>query len=399
MRILMAEVYNPQTQRFAEIGLPASYEEMKDALQVINASNEECIADIQEFLGKFKLLNNKSIKPSNLYELNYFASLFSEMQEYEQIQFMGLLESFEKESPEIKEVINLALNMSKLDCYKVSATTDTDLGRFYIDNELIPQLDNLESLTDEQYDWICTHLDEEHIGREMREQEKGVFTRVGYLVKNQEIAQLYDERPVIPQPADYVFCLELSKIFEREEVKEQNTVSLKLPASESEIEIALETIGAENILDCCFEGYESVVIPQLTEIYGDSNDFNIINQIAKDITKLDDDSIVLYKSMLESVKCSDFQTAEAVYGEMEKFTLEKEHIEPSDYVDKVLKCIDIPLKEELDFYLSKDEYGRALMHHDGVEKTAYGMLIPKNGITLSNQIQKQQTGVEIKMFM
>lgn len=395
----MAEVYNPQTQRFAEIGLPASYEEMKDALQVINASNEECIADIQEFLGKFKLLNNKSIQPSNLYELNYFASLFSEMQEYEQIQFMGLLESFEKESPEIKEVINLALNMSKLDCYKVSATTDTDLGRFYIDNELIPQLDNLESLTDEQYDWICTHLDEEHIGREMREQEKGVFTRVGYLVKNQEIAQLYDERPVIPQPADYVFCLELSKIFEREEVKEQNTVSLKLPASESEIEIALETIGAENILDCCFEGYESVVIPQLTEIYGDSNDFNMINQIAKDITKLDDDSIVLYKSMLESVKCSDFQTAEAVYGEMEKFTLEKEHIEPSDYVDKVLKCIDIPLKEELDFYLSKDEYGRALMHHDGVEKTAYGMLIPKNGITLSNQIQKHQTGVEITMFM
>lgn len=395
----MAEVYNPQTQRFAEIGLPASYEEMKDALQVINASNEECIADIQEFLGKFKLLNNKSIQPSNLYELNYFANLFSEMQEYEQIQFMGLLESFEKESPEIKEVINLALNMSKLDCYKVSATTDTDLGRFYIDNELIPQLDNLESLTDEQYDWICTHLDEEHIGREMREQEKGVFTRVGYLVKNQEIAQLYDERPVIPQPADYVFCLELSKIFEREEVKEQNTVSLKLPASESEIEIALETIGAENILDCCFEGYESVVIPQLTEIYGDSNDFNMINQIAKDITKLDDDSIVLYKSMLESVKCSDFQTAEAVYGEMEKFTLEKEHIEPSDYVDKVLKCIDIPLKEELDFYLSKDEYGRALMHHDGVEKTAYGMLIPKNGITLSNQIQKHQTGVEITMFM
>lgn len=395
----MAEVYNPQTQRFAEIGLPASYEEMKDALQVINASNEECIADIQEFLGKFKLLNNKSIQPSNLYELNYFASLFSEMQEYEQIQFMGLLESFEKESPEIKEVINLALNMSKLDCYKVSATTDTDLGRFYIDNELIPQLDNLESLTDEQYDWICTHLDEEHIGREMREQEKGVFTRVGYLVKNQEIAQLYDERPVIPQPADYVFCLELSKIFEREEVKEQNTVSLKLPASESEIEIALETIGAENILDCCFEGYESVVIPQLTEIYGDSNDFNMINQIAKDITKLDDDNIVLYKSMLESVKCSDFQTAEAVYGEMEKFTLEKEHIEPSDYVDKVLKCIDIPLKEELDFYLSKDEYGRALMHHDGVEKTAYGMLIPKNGITLSNQIQKHQTGVEITMFM
>lgn len=395
----MAQVYNPQTERFAEIGLPASYEEMKDALQVINASNEECIADIQEFLGKFKIFNNKSIKPSNLYELNYFANLFSEMQEYEQIQFMGLLESFEKESPEIKEVINLALNMSKLDCYKVSATTDTDLGRFYIDNELIPQLDNLESLTDEQYDWICTHLDEERIGREMREQEKGVFTRIGYLVKNQEIAQLYDERPVIPQPADYVFCLELSKIFEREEVKEQHTVSLKLPASESEIEIALETIGAENILDCCFEGYESVVIPQLAEIYGDTNDFNMINQIAKDITKLDDDSIVLYKSMLESVKCSDFQTAEAVYGEMEKFTLEKEHIEPSDYVDKVLKCIDIPLKEELDFYLSKDEYGRVLMHHDGVEKTNYGMLIPKNGITLSNQIQKQQTDVEITMFM
>ena len=399
MRVLMAQVYNPKNEAFTEIGLPASYEEMKDTLQILHGANEECTADIQEFLGKVNPLNNNMIYPCSLYELNYFATLFSEMQEYEKQQFIGLLECSESECTEMKEIINVALNTPKLDCYHAPATTDEDLGQFCIENELLPQLSDLEGLTDEQYEWICKHLDEEKIGQEMREQEKGVFTSVGYFVKNEEIKQLYDGEPPLPQPADYVFRLELAQIPDGGQPNDNHTVSLKLPASEIEIAAALQEIGAESIYDCCFYGYESVIVPQLSDCYGDNDDFYILNEFAKEITKLDDDSIVLYKAMLEAVQCGNFETAVSVYGKMEKFTLEKNCISPSDYADKALESLDIPVKEELNFYLSKEGYGRSLMQHDGVDRTSYGMLIPMDGIKLSEQIQKQQTSMEMTMSM
>lgn len=399
MRVLTAQVYNPKNEAFATIGLPASYEELQDTLQLVNGNNENCAANIQEFFGKINPLEGKAVQTTSLYELNYFATIYHNLQEYEQIQFAGLVESNADEFPEMKTILNLALNTPKFDCYFTPCTTDKDLGEFYVENELIPELEGLENITDEQYRWVCLHLDFEKIGKEMREQEKGVFTSAGYLLKNEEVEQLYEGTPILPNPCDYIFRLELALIPEGDELNDQNTLSLKLPASAIDVQRALEEIGAESMDDCCFYGYESLVVPQLSDCYGDNDDFAVFNQLAEKINWLDNEDLVKYKAMLESVQNKDIETAVSVYEKMEAFSLDGNCTTATDYANKVLETLELPLMEELHFYLSKDGYGRSLMQHNGVDQTPYGMLIPSNGIKLSKQLQNQIEGMELNMSM
>lgn len=399
MRMLRAQVYNPKNEAYADIELPASYEELQDVLQMVNCSNENCTADIQSFHNDFDSLEHKTIQPSTLYELNYFAALADKLDDYRKMQFVGLVEVESSEYPTIKELINLALNTPSLDCYHAPAISDQDLGEFYIDNQLLPQLADFENLPDEQYKWMCEHLDAEKVGREMREMEKGVFTCVGYFIKNEEVKQLYDGNPILPKPCDYIFRLEIALIPEGDEPNDQNTLSLKLPASVADVQRALEEIGAKSMEDCCFYGYESLVVPQLSDCYGDNEDFEVLNLLANKINRMSGDEFVQYKAMLEAVKCKDIETAVSVYEKMEDFTLDRNCMTASDYVDKVLGTLDLPLKEQFGFYLSKDGYGKALMKHNGADQTPYGMLIPNTGIKLSEQIQTQTEGMEMTMSM
>lgn len=399
MRILKAQAYNPKNEAFADIELPASYEELEDTLQMINGNNESCSADVKYFLGDMNLLENKEMLSCSLYEMNYFVSLVDKMNDYEKVKFAGLVEADSSEYPNMKEIINLALNAPTLDCYHAPATSDKDLGEFYIDNELLPQLADLDSLTDEQFDWICDHLDKEKIGKEMREQERGVFTYAGYFVKNEAIKQLYNGEPVVPKPCDYIFRLELALIPEGDEPSDQNTLSLKLPDSTTDVQRALEEIGAQSMEDCCFYGYESTVVPQLADCYTDNDNFNVLNHLAEKINRFNGDELAKYKAMLETAQCKDIETALSVYEKMDEFILDRSCTTATDYVDKVLKSLDLPMKEQFSFYLSKDGYGKALMQYNGVDTTSYGMLIPDDGIRLSEQIQKQTPSIEMTMSM
>ncbi|WP_313527846.1 hypothetical protein [Anaerotignum sp.] len=399
MRILKAQVYNAENEAYADIELPASYEELQDILQMVNCSNENCVADVQSFHDDFYSLAHKTIQPCSLYELNYFATLVDKLDDYRKMQFAGLVEVESSAYPTMKELINLALNAPTLDCYHAPATSDKDLGEFYIDNELLPQLAELDSLSDEQYKWVCEYLDGEKIGREMREMEKGVFTCVGYFIKNEEVKQLYDGNPILPKPCDYIFRLEIALIPEGDEPNDQNTLSLKLPSATADIQRVLEEIGAKSMEDCCFYGYESLVVPQLSDCYGDNAEFDTLNLLANKINRMSGNEIAQYKAMLEAVECKDIETALSVYEKMEDFTLDRNCMTASDYVDKVLGTLDLPLKEQFDFYLSKDGYGKALMKHNGADQTSYGMLIPNTGIKLSEQIQTQTEGMEMTMSM
>ncbi|MDD3253784.1 MAG: hypothetical protein PHV18_14645 [Lachnospiraceae bacterium] len=399
MRVLKAQVYNPQNEAFADIELPARYEELEDTLQILNGSNESCATDIRHFLGDVILLENKTVQPCNLYEMNYFATLVDNMEDYRKLQFAGLTEAESTECPTMEELINLALNLPTLNCYHTPATCDKDLGDFYIDNELLPQLTDLENLTDEQYEWVREHLDEEKIGREMRDQEKGVFTSAGYFVKNEEIKQLYDGTPIVPKPCDYIFRLELALVPQGDEPNDQNTISLKLPASQADVQRTLEEIGADSMDDCCFYGYESLVVPQLADCYGDNEDFDPLNHLAENINRFNGDELVKYKAMLEAAQCQDIETAITIYEKMDDFTLDRSCGTATDYADKILDSLDLPMKEQLSRHISKNGYGKALMEHNGVDNTSYGMLIPDNGIRLSEQMQKQNNDMEMTISM
>ena len=396
MRVLVAQVFNPNNDTYKDIELPASYEELEDCLQMLNADNEHCVVDLQYFLGDVSYLEQATIQSCSLYQMNYLATLLQDMNDYQKLQFSGIAQAERKEFSTINEVINYALNVPTLDCFHAPATSDSELADFYIDNELLPQLADLENLTDEQYEWFCSHLDLGKVGKEIREGEHGVFTTAGYFVKNEEIKQLYDGNPIVPKPCDYIFKL---SIIPNQTDNEESLIELKLPASTADVQRILGEVGANSMNDCCFHNYESLVVSQLKDCYVGNDEFEQLNELAENINCMSTDEIVKYKAMLDAVQCQTIETAIAISEEMDGFTLDRDCTSPSDYVDKVFATLNLPMKEELDFYLSKDGYGKALMKNNGIDNTSYGMLNPDNGISLKEQLQVQENSMEMTMSM
>lgn len=396
MRVLKAQLYNEKNDVFTDIYLPASHEEIEDALQIIGGTADECATDIQHFLGEDDLLFGKTIKSCNIFEMNYFSQLIQGMSEYDRMQFSGLVQATTDEQPEMKTVINLALNNLKMKCPLAPASNDHDLGEFYVENELVGGLANLEDLSDEDYEWVCDHLDLAKIGKEVRENEQGAFVSGGYIVITDEIQELYDGNPVLPQPKDYIFKVELAQIPMGDEPNDEHTVSLKLPATEEDINSKVNEIGLDNLQDCCFYGYESC-LPQLCDILIDVDEIESLNDLAKKLTDTPKEDMLKYKAMLDAVECKDVATAVAVYEKMDGFKLDTNCNCPTDYANKVLQEVDMPMKRELLFYLSKDGYGRALMQSCGVEHTSYGMVIPDNGISLKEQLKEPIQTMELSM--
>jgi len=392
MRVLTAELYNPENEMSTRIILPASYEEMQDALQRIKGNAHDCVADIQNFLDGIEPLGNKTLQSCRLYELNHFAALYQNIKGLERENFEGMVEVFcTKKIPQVNDVINIALNTPGFNGMVAPASNDHDLGEFYVENELLDGLADLEALSDEAYQWVCDNLDLAKIGREIREHEKGAYISGGYFVANEEIKELYDGVPVIPKQKDYVFRLELARLPEGDEPNDVHTVSLSLPATDTEIARALTEVGVSEMSDCVFYGFESVAVPQLSDIYGDNDDFADLNHLADQISGLDESSLITYKAMLD--------TAITVFEHIDEFTLDRQCDIPSDYADKVLKGIDLPMKKEFEVYLSKNGYGKALMQHHGVDETDYGLLIPSNGIKLSEQLETQRQNHSMMMTM
>ena len=384
MRVLKAEVFNPENDTYGDIELPASYEEMEDCLQMLNADNEHCAVDLQYFLGDVSYLEQATIQSCSLYEMNYLATLLQDMNDYQKLQFSGIAQAEGKEFPTINEVINYALNVPTLDCFHAPATSDSELADFYIDNELLPQLADLENLSDEQYEWFCNHLDLGKVGKEIREGEHGVFTTAGYFVKNEEIKQLYDGNPIVPKPCDYIFKL---SIIPNQTDNEENLIELKLPASTVDVQKALDEVGAINIQYCCFHSYESLVIPQLKDCDVGNDEFHSLNQLAENINGMSGDDLVKFKAMLEVAQCQTIETAVSISENMEDFGLNRDFTSPSDYVDEYFAILNLPMREQISAYLAKDEYGRALMKEDGVEASSYGMLVPDSGVSLTEQLE------------
>ena len=83
----------------------------------------------------------------------------------------------------------------------------------------------------------------------------------------------------------------------------------------------------------------------------------------------------------------------------DEVTRDRQCDSPTDDAEKVLDGIDRQMKKEWEGYLSKNGYGRALMQHHGVDETDYGLLIPSNGIKLSEQLENQRQNHGMTMTM
>ena len=147
----------------------------------------------------------------------------------------------------------LAANVNR--CHVLADVhTDTELGKFCADNDFLPELNDLP---DSVYDL----LDYAKIGKQMREDESGVFTPHGYVVRTEELQPLPDYEP--QRDINYMIRLTLMN-----HENEQKTSVLDLPATEQRMQEVQAELDAPEWFDAQFTACDAIA-PQLNSMLTD----------------------------------------------------------------------------------------------------------------------------------
>lgn len=172
----LAKEGNPNSDAYAKLDLPASPWELWDAMEKVRLQTDDILyMEIEDYYAFEYLAPHLDGLEISLNELNDLAALLSELDEVQEVAFDGFLRMEVQNKVDtnggvitLQDLRNLAVS-AKTNCYHVvDAADDAALGRFYAENDFIPELDGIS-------DKVFEMLDFAGIGRMMRCSENGVL--------------------------------------------------------------------------------------------------------------------------------------------------------------------------------------------------------------------------------
>lgn len=362
----------------SELWLPASWEELADALDRARIYDERQIFSVSVLNAKRNFLVKRIESSANLYELNYLAERLAELKEGENDSFEALVkmdEVKEKASPvSIEHLINLTHSTNH--CHHVrEITNDRELGEFVLENGL------REDLTELSEESIML-LDKEAIGREHREATGGIITAAGYFESTGDgISTEYkSSNMTMPEKPDYVFRIYIAKVTSLNEKPSENGLKLKLPTDPIVVQTILKTLRAPAWEDCICRQFDTI-IPGLKGMPINLNELAQINELAFCIKSIGEaGQLPKYKALLSSVESYEFQTELQLAKEIDSFYFYPDIASPADYADLVLaERHEIRPSDSWYPYIDRYGYGCSVMEKDNVNQTAYGFIKRTNG--------------------
>ena len=377
--------------RYAALSLPATPYEMQDALERVGCrSSEEAYYQVEEYLD-FEYLESVISPDCSLNHLNALAEKLSGLDDRQSIAFEGLLR-MEQEKKEgqipIHTLIQLAHNA---DCCHVvgEARNDSQLGRFYAENDFFEELADLP-------DKVFELLDFERIGREQRQAEGGVFTRGGYVVQNTELEQipLPDDPP--PKP-DYTVLLKVSRGYFNDGREDGPSVTIRLPASEEDLDKTLEQLDVASWEECGYACLDCAV-PWAREWIEDEEDLNIIRPFAEELDQLQrQGQLSKYKALLLASRCEDLWDALEMADSMQSMVFTPSILSSQDAaLAKLQTVFDADNLNILLRHLDLNGYGNELIAADHEELTPYGLIRQQNREPIpTRQKEDQEMGMEV----
>ncbi len=377
--IYLAKQDQPESDAYAKLSLPATPCQIQDAFDKLRlAEGESLYWEITEY-HHFEELSSLLNDTCGLNDLNALAQKLSELDERQFTAFAGLLkmEQQKGEAIPISRLIDLAYSTEC--CHVVDeALNDGQLGRFYVENEFVPEIDGLPEKA-------LALLDYEQIGRNMRRDEGGVFVERsidhpgGYVVQHDDLVEAYKTLDLTPKAPDYTILLEVSKGFFNDPGYDSGkTVQLKLPALSETLDAALESVEAWdwrevgwNCLDCR--------IPALTERISDAEEgIDFLNQMAQRLTDMEPKALSAYKALLEAMNCRDLQSAGALMDSLDQYIFSPQYSSPIEVAKGELSLILCePDAATLAPHLNLYQYGQALIEKCGGVLTPYGLIEPR----------------------
>ena len=392
--VYLAKEGVPNNESYAKLDLPASPWEVVDALDKVRLNEgEQLYMEIEDYDAFEYLSPHLDGLDISLNELNDLAARLATLDEVQGIAFEGLF------SMEVQKKVNtnggiitmqdmrdLAVS-AKTDCYHVvDAADDAQLGRFYAENEFIPELDGVSNEVFEMLDFAG-------IGRMMRCSENGVFVDSLYVLRDGELTTAPPVQKMLPEKPGYLFRLTLGLC---PDFGGDRTAVLDLPASEEALVAAQEQLGTLNWENTVVLNYDGIVpnVATFADLPMELEEFNAFTKAARDIPRSE---VPKLKALLEQFEVRDIETALFLTEHLADYVLTPDLSSPQETAINHLRFMtDDHSAELLLSHVNLYAYGCDLIKEDNAVLSPYGLLRRADYQPMLSPMQETQK-MEMKM--
>lgn len=324
-------VDNPLNGGFynTELELPATKAEIKDALHRGRAvgRNPESFGLVITHCWVLPDLESVDFDRPTMEELNFFAKRLEQLTGQEltalkRVFNQRIEEGAYRTGVPMKELVNLTYGLDDV-IVAPGVENDAQLGQFVIENDLN---EDIAAVPEN----ILFLLDKEKIGKFLREIEGGEYVDGSYVAAGSyELPEIYDgvHLPELPGHAeeeeDAVFRLEVAKEPEGEQERPpEKRQWISLPAEKEKVAEQIREQCGEGIENCVYYGFESA-IPQIgEEMFGTMQEFDLLNEIAKRYSAMNDMEQITFKAVLEHERPESLADAVEVMEHLPEYQLD-----------------------------------------------------------------------------
>ena len=386
----------PNSEAFAKLDLPASPWELWDALEKVRLQTDDILyMEIEDYYAFAYLAPHLDRLEISLNELNDLATQLAALDEVQEVAFDGFLRMEVQNKVDtnggvitLQDLRDLAVS-AKTDCYHVvDAADDAQLGRFYAENDFIPELDGVS-------DAVFKVLDFAGIGRMMRCSENGVFVNSLYVLRDGELTTAPPVQKTLPEKPEYLFRLTLGL---HPDIGGNRTTVLDLPASEESLAAAQEQLGTMNWENTVVLNYDGI-LPNaafFTDLPAELETFNEFAKAVQDIP-FPEKQLPKLKALLKQFEVQDIETAMGLTEHLDDYVLTPEISSPQETaIDQLHFMTDDHSVELLISHVNLYAYGCDLIREDNAVLSPYGLLHRANYQPMLSPVQESQE-MKIKM--
>ena len=370
LRVYLAKNDTPYSAAYAKLELPASPWELWDAIEKVRLKDgEELYVEIEDYYDFSCLAPHLSGLDITLMELNNLAAHLSELDELQQIGFNGLLQiAVERKRWENAGILTVQdmrdLSVSADCCHVADVTDDAQLGRFYAENDFVPEVNGLPNELFEMLDFA-------KLGKKMRIEEGGVYTGNDYVVQSRNLRTAPPCQKGLPQKPDYLFRLMLGL---HPDIGDDRTVTLILPAAEAELLDAQEQLGVEGWEGVTVIDYDGIIpyAAEFTDLPMELEELNAFTKAVRDIPRSE---VPKLKALLEQFEVQDIETAMLLTEHLADYILMPNLSSPQEAaLDQLCFIMNREEAVRLIPYVNLFNYGETVIHADNAALTSYGLL-------------------------
>ena len=392
--VYLAKEDVPNNEAYAKLDLPASPWEVVDALDKVRLNEgEQLYMEIEDYDAFEYLSPHLDGLDISLNELNDLAALLSVLDEVQKAAFEGLFSMKVQRKVNanggvitLQDLRDLAVS-AKTDCYHVvDAADDAQLGRFYAENDFVPELDGVSNEVFEMLDFAG-------IGRMMRCSENGVFVDSLYVLRDGELTTAPPVQKTLPEKPGYLFRLTLGLC---PDFGGDRTAVLDLPASEEALAAAQEQLGTLNWENTVVLNYDGILpnAAVFADLPSELEEFNAFTKAARDIPRSE---LSKLKALLEQFEVRDIETALFLTEHLADYVLTPEISSPQEAaLDQLCFIMDREEAVRLIPYVNLYTYGCDLIREDNAVLSPYGLLHRADYQPMLSPMQETQK-MEMKM--